>query len=301
MILRRNFRQYWRSPEFSLNRLAVVALFALIFSSIFFQQKLRDVADVQSRVILLFFFISLMATYNMYTIIPFALARRALFYRERATGMYSLFAFMMSEGVVEVPYLVVETLLGTFIVQMIVGLSTTPQAIFFFVTGAFFLVMMMSLMGLFFAHLMPDALSAQLSAIAFMQTLQIFSGILVPQQNISNPVYMALYYASPFRWGNELVVTSQFKGDDTEICLPTGIKVVKGLVSKLGVCTKDGSGDMSKITGIVGHAEQFLQEEFLPDYRYEWRYYDFLVMLLWICALRGATVLVIMFVSHNKR
>ena len=45
---------------------------------------MNTVGDVEGRIVLIFFFSSLSALYSLYTLVPFAMARRALYYRERA-------------------------------------------------------------------------------------------------------------------------------------------------------------------------------------------------------------------------
>ena len=68
-------------------------IFTMIFSAFFWMSDLHTVADLEGRIVNLFFFSSLTCIYNLYTLVPFALSRRALYYRERAANMYSVWAF----------------------------------------------------------------------------------------------------------------------------------------------------------------------------------------------------------------
>ena len=90
---------YWRSPDFSFSRLLVIAFTSFLLGSIFMNQHYTTVADVQSRVTVIAFTIKLGGTYNLYTIIPFTTAQRAIFYRERSSGMYGTWAFIAATWV----------------------------------------------------------------------------------------------------------------------------------------------------------------------------------------------------------
>jgi len=228
-------RQYWRTPEFTFGRMVVSFFFAMVFGLTFFQTELHNAADVQSRVILLFFFGNLLSMFNMYTVVPFSLQRRAVFYRESATGMYSTWSYVMADSLVELPYTLFQTVFGVSIIYVMIGFNTTLEAVAFYVANAFCLVLLLTYMGLLFSWLLPDALSAQLSAISFIQVLQIFSGVLVPAQSLAKG-FKPLYWASVYRWSLEAQVSTQFHNDDTPICVPFGeIAKVRGFCFLLSI------------------------------------------------------------------
>ena len=300
MLLERNFQAYWRTISFTLARYVVILIIAGLFSLIFWQQKLTNVADIQSRVILIFFSGGILSLYNLYTVIPFAMARLPVFYRERATGMYSVTSHVVADALVEIPFVIIEIFLAITVLYFSVGMNSALDRILYYYLDAFALVYLMTMVGLMFAALLPDPLSAQLSAISFVQVLQIFSGILVQLDNLPR-VYKPLYYFSPFMWSSEGLVTTQFYGDDTPICAPFG-KIPSGsLISHLKVCTKDGSNDLSKISGVISTVEEFALGEFLPDFHYEHRWKDIVILVIWLLAIRILTTFIVIFVNHNKR
>jgi hypothetical protein len=51
------------------------------------------------------------ALYSLYTLVPFAMSRRALYYRERASFIYSVAAYSYAEGLVEIPYILIQSIL----------------------------------------------------------------------------------------------------------------------------------------------------------------------------------------------
>ena len=231
---------------------------------------------------------------------PFSLARRAVFYRETATGMYSITAYVIADSLVELPYTLFQTIFGVSIVYMMIGFNSNIVAVLFYYSNAFCLVLLLTYMGLLFSWLLPDALSAQLSAISFIQVLQIFSGVLVPAQDLAKG-FKPFYWASPYRWSIECQVGTQFHNDQTPICVPFGLPAHGPLVEKAHLCTSDGSSDFEKVTGILMTAEDFVMKEFLPDFRYDRRYWDMLFLVCWILGARVFTVIAMSFINHNKR
>ena len=159
----------------------------------------------------------------------------------------------------------------------------------------------MAYIGAFFASLFADPMAAMLSAGLLNQVLTLFSGTMVPGQNLS-VYYKWLYYASPLKYLQEGLISTQFHGDHTLVCNPTGI-VVEDIKSKLyhQVCTSDGSADYKKITGQVTTAEEFVLGEFLTAYKYDNRWLDLLVLFAWVAGIRFLTIMTFTFVSHEKR
>merc|ERR1712080_740644 len=100
-----NHRTYWRSPEFSLSRILVVLLVGIIITATFWQQDYKTAADTRSRIISISFMLMLTGAYNLFTIMPFQIEKRALVFREISSGMYSSIAAVFSDGLVEMPYL----------------------------------------------------------------------------------------------------------------------------------------------------------------------------------------------------
>ena len=327
LLSKRNLQTYWRSPEFSLNRLIVVMIFTGVFACFFFMSKLGDVSDVVGRIVNIFFFSSLTCVYNLYTLVPFALSRRALYYRERAQNMYSVFAFNMAEVFVELPWITVQVLATVPLIYFLTNLNLHGWYPFvYFCVCVFLILWLMTSMGLFAASLFPDALAAQLAAVGALITLMVFCGIMVPKQNLPTP-YVPMYYASFFRYSSEGLMTTQFHGLPDVLCLPSGKpiqidddSVLEKIMRELhkhfpkipdhvGICTTDGHFDIFRhpfnafknLTGITMNAEEFVLGHFAIDYQYENRYIDLAVLLAWTVILRIITFIVMYYVNHQKR
>jgi len=302
-LLYRNFTELWRSPDFSFLRFVVIALFALMFVAIFFQQQVENMPDVQSRVLCITFSMSLASMFTMMTIIPFSINRRALFYRERGAGMYSSAIFSSAAGVSEVPYLAVSAALIVNIVYFGVGFNKKAFPYEYFFVMSFTYLLMMAFVGMLMASLFPEPLSAQLAASAFFSIMNTFAGISVPVNRMPKP-YVWLHYFSPLRWYFEGILSTQFYGDDQIICNPIGKPVEgNGPIAKTmkKLCTQTGAPDFNQITGVQTTVEDFVLHDFLDGFKYERRWEDFAILVGWIVGLRILAVLATTYISFDKR
>jgi ABC-type multidrug transport system ATPase subunit len=317
LLLQRCTRTYWRSPEFSLSRLVVIVLVGMIVTSIFWQEKYDSAASLQSRINSITFIIMLAGIYNCYTILPFTIEKRALFYREVGSGMYSKIISVASDGLIEIPYVLVEALLGINIIYWGVGLRQSAEAYAYYCTGFVLYVYLLTCLGMWFAWLMPDALSAQLFATIMTNIFQLFAGVIVPYDHLPS-YYKFLFYFSPQHYLMEGTLTTQFHADNTLICDPLGKPVTsvppelkmkeKMLVNK--VCTHTGGlvslqeARNQAFTGVVRTAEEYVYSgptAFLHGYSYESRWSDVFILVGWILALRMVTALCVLLIDHNKR
>jgi hypothetical protein len=258
--------------------------------------------------------------------VPFALSRRALYYRERSANMYSVWAFNWAEGLVEIPWIIVQVATTCPLIYFLTNLNTnTAEPVYYFFVCIFLILLLMTSMGLFAASLFPDALAAQLASVGLLITLMTFCGIMVPRQNLPAP-YLPLYYVSFFKYSSEGLMSTQFHGLDDIVCLPDGkplnssvVEEVKHIaewlfpnssstINKFGLCTKTGTLDprhpvssLGNISGITIKAEEFVLDDFAKDYDYDNRWIDLLVLVGWIVSLRVITFITMYFVNHQKR
>jgi len=308
----------------------------------------------------------------MYTIIPWATSQRAVFYRERAAGMYSTRAHIVAT-VVELPYIFVESAIGINIMYWMCGFSSDVDKFLYFWLLYFLYITLLTHVGMLFSALTPDAQSGTLLAALFYQIINLFAGTQVPPSDI--PLYYKwLYWLSPQRWGQEGVIATQFHGDSTIICNPMGVQyqlvtvsngtrsatmsldalpsglrsfyaadspiwntpavktagwatVVGGFTTQVGaLCgasntlaitssgffiwvksiTPDNThGSYPGLTdGVVGQAvdaSTYVLDQFLDGYKYDFRWYDIIVLTSWLIATRMLLVVVTAKVNHLKR
>lgn len=223
-LLARARRGYWRAPEFSLNRMIVIAFVAVLNTMIFYKQTYTNAPQVQSRLSVISWMAILAGMYNLFTIMPFQIAKRALYFRETSSGMYSILAAVLSDGFVEFPYIVIETLLGVNIMYFGIGLQDSFGAWCYYHVIFFLYCYLMTFLGMFFANLMPNPQTATGMGILLLVVTQNFSGLLCPFNKL--PLYYKpLYYLSPQTYLLEGMFSTQFYHDETMVCNPVGVPV----------------------------------------------------------------------------
>ncbi|KAG2451838.1 hypothetical protein HYH02_003614 [Chlamydomonas schloesseri] len=64
---------------------------------------------------------------NCLTILPVINSDRAVFYRERAAGMFHVFPYVLSQGLAEMPYLAVQSIIYSSIVYFLIQFEFTED------------------------------------------------------------------------------------------------------------------------------------------------------------------------------
>lgn len=123
----------------------------------------------------------------MVTIIPFLFTGKALFYRERASRMYSAEAHAIAANVVEDPYIFVEVTVIAVTFYWLCGFVSSPTWVFFYFWLILWLfVMLITYLGMFYAALLPTSPAASLVGTLSTQLLGLASGVLVLPSQIPN-------------------------------------------------------------------------------------------------------------------
>jgi len=301
-VLHRTVIQYWRSPSFSFSRLFVIFFVSGIVALIFQQQEYKNAAAVQSRCSVIAFMVMLGGIYNLYTMIPFFTSQRAVFYRERSAGMYSDAAYVFSTWV-EIPYLLLETMLGVNTMYWLIGFNEDTMWPWVYYQACYFLYLcLQTFMGMVLSALMPNVMASQLIAALFINICSLFAGTSVPASKIPD-YYKELYWFSPQKWAQEGVITTQFHNDKTIMCNPQGElcgAACADLLYGADTCTKDGTVT-GLVTGKAVEVGEWVLKEFLDGYEYDLRFYDLMVLAIWAFLARMVLGLLITKVSHLKR
>merc|ERR1712032_1726768 len=102
--------------------------------------------------------------YNVLVLVPFALSRRALYYRERSANMYSVWAFNWGEGLIEIPWLILQVFVTVPLLYFVTNLNTNSAEPFLY-------FLLMTAIALLSASLVADPMGATLGAIGITMPL----------------------------------------------------------------------------------------------------------------------------------
>lgn len=148
LLLNRLFTIYWRMPRYNLIRFAVTVLVVAVFGSIFFGQGQDYLEDGNPGTLLniagvIFMSVLFLGATNSLTIQGVVAEQRSVFYRERAAGMYKEVPFAIAQGIVEIPFLLVQSVLYVLPLYYMIGFSAESAKVayfflFFFITLWYF-------------------------------------------------------------------------------------------------------------------------------------------------------------------
>ncbi|ERN07886.1 hypothetical protein AMTR_s00012p00224800 [Amborella trichopoda] len=174
---------YWRSPHYNVVLLFFSTICALIFGSVFWnigskRETMQDLFNVMGA---LYSACSFLGVNNSSSIQPIISRERTVYYREKASGMYSPFPYAAAQGLVEIPYIAVQTLLFCGITYFMIGFERTLvkfllYRLFMFLTFSYFAFYGMMVVGLTSSQQLAAVVSS-----AFYSLWKFLSGFLAPK------------------------------------------------------------------------------------------------------------------------
>ncbi|KAK4855942.1 hypothetical protein QYF36_012542 [Acer negundo] len=233
---------YWRSPQYNAMRLCFTTIAALIFGSVFW-----DIGSKRESTQALFMVMGALYSSclfiginNASSVQPIVSIERTVFYRERAAGMYAPFAYAAAQGIVEIPYILVQTIIYGIITYYMVNFERTATKFFLFLLFMFLTFTYFTFYGMMAVGLTPNQHLAAVISSAFYSLWNLLSGFLVAKPCFQNVNYDAVncsltiiqsipgwwiwfYYICPVAWTMQGVITSQL-GDVETIIEQPGFK-----------------------------------------------------------------------------
>eukprot|EP00246_Nothoceros_aenigmaticus_P017929 TRINITY_DN90_c0_g2_i1.p1 TRINITY_DN90_c0_g2~~TRINITY_DN90_c0_g2_i1.p1 ORF type:complete len:1193 (+),score=203.08 TRINITY_DN90_c0_g2_i1:284-3580(+) len=219
-------KSYWRNPHYNVIRLFFTIVCAILFGTIFWDlgQKRGNFQDLSNVIGAMYAAVLFIGINNANTVQPVVGVERTVFYRERAAGMYSALPYAFGQVVIEVPYVLVQTLTYGFIVYSMINFEWTAAKFLWFTFLMFLTLLYMTYYGMMNVALTPNHQIASIVASAFYMLWNLFSGFIVPRNQI--PIWWRWYYwATPIAWTLYGIIVSQLGDVITEVERADGTKV----------------------------------------------------------------------------
>lgn len=156
---------------------------------------------------------------NNLTGLPVFVKQRAMYYRERSSNTYSSFAYALAIGIVEIPWVALNTLTFCCTWYWLVGLEADAEIFFRFYFAFFLTSVVFVYFGQLFASLMPDANVAQIAESAFISTFFLFAGVFIPEPNIPSG-WKWYFHANPVSHALEALVMPQVQCEANDSTCP---------------------------------------------------------------------------------
>ncbi|PNY06096.1 pleiotropic drug resistance protein 1-like [Trifolium pratense] len=224
---------YWRNPPYSAVRLLFTTIVALLFGTIFWdigskRGRRQDIFNAMGSMYAAVLFIGVQ---NATTVQPVVVIERTVFYREKAAGMYSALPYAFGQVAVEIPYILIQSLVYGVIVYIMIGFERTPAKFFWYLFFMFFTLLYFTLFGMMLAGATPDHNVAAIVSFFFYLLWNLFSGFVIPRTRM--PIWWRwFFWICPIAWTLYGLVTTQF-GDVKDV-LDTGETVEEFVMNYFG-------------------------------------------------------------------
>ncbi|KAL4610177.1 hypothetical protein ACB092_08G033000 [Castanea dentata] len=209
---------YWRSPQYNAIRLFFTTISALLIGTVFWNIGLRRSTTQDLLLVMgaLYSACLFLGVNNASSVQPIVSIERTVFYRERAAGMYSPIAYAAAQGLVEVPYIVVQTIIFGIITYFMINFERTARKFFLYLVFMFLTFTFFTFYGMMAIGLTPSQNLAAVISSAFYSIWNLLSGFLIPKPSIP-PWWIWFYYICPVSWTLRGIISSQLGDVETKI------------------------------------------------------------------------------------
>ncbi|KAK1592033.1 hypothetical protein Q3G72_018095 [Acer saccharum] len=114
---------YWRNPAYNLARLVFMIFAAFLFGTLFWQKgkEINNEQDLFNLLGSLYTAVIFLGINNCSSAQPYVATERTVLYRENFAGMYSPWAYSFAQVTIEVPYLMVQSIIYVAITYPMIG------------------------------------------------------------------------------------------------------------------------------------------------------------------------------------
>lgn len=201
---------YWRNPDYNAMRMFFTTIIAIMLGTIFWNlgskvEQQQDIYNVMGAMYAATLFLGIT---NANTVQPVVDIERTVFYREKAAGMYSSLSYAFAQVLIEVPYILLQTVIYGSIVFSMMNFPWSAVKFFWFLYFMFCTFIYFTYYGMMIVSLTPGAAFAAIVSASFYSLWNLFSGFMIPRTRI--PVWWRWYYwGNPVSWTLYGLITSQ--------------------------------------------------------------------------------------------
>ncbi|KAK9152792.1 hypothetical protein Sjap_000272 [Stephania japonica] len=215
---------YWRSPSYNSVRLFFTTMSAVIIGTVFWNigSKRGTTTDLMMVMGSLYAACLFLGVSNSSSVQPVVSIERTVYYREKAAGMYASFSYAAAQGLIEIPYIALQSILYGVITFFMINFERTIGKFLLYVLFMFLTFTYFTFYGMMAVALTPNTHLAAVVSSAFYSIWNLLSGFLVPKPSIPG-WWIWFYYICPVAWTLRGIITSQL-GDAEDIVVGPGFK-----------------------------------------------------------------------------
>ncbi|KAF8378593.1 hypothetical protein HHK36_029941 [Tetracentron sinense] len=279
-----------RTPELFLSREIVLAVMALILSTLFQNLQEQDFKTI-NRLLNFYIFAICLVFFSSNDAVPTFIQERFIFIRETSHNAYRASSYVISSLIVYLPFFAVQGFTFAIITNLILQLRSNLLK--------FWLILFSSLITtnayvMLVSALVPSYITGYAVVIATTALFFLTCGFFLKQSKI--PIYWRwLHYISAIKYPFEALLTNEFKGKDCYHGLPAELSpgpLGQVRISKL----HNTSTDLAPNCQLIGADVLFTM-----DIQRENIWYDIAILLAWGVLYRLFFYTVLRFYSKNER
>jgi ABC-type multidrug transport system permease subunit len=172
---------YWRNPQYTVVRFFFSLVVALMFGTIFWRlggrkSRQQDLFNAMGSMYAAVLFMGI--SYSS-SVQPVVAVERTVFYRERAAGMYSALPYAFGQVVVELPYVLVQSVVYGVIVYAMIGFQWDVKKFCWYIYFMYFTLLYFTYYGMLAVGLTPSYNIASIVSSFFYGVWNLFSGFVI--------------------------------------------------------------------------------------------------------------------------
>ena len=281
-LLTRCVRTYWRSTDYNVTRIAIALVLALVFGSAFGKTDFETFKGLYTVVTMVGASMVFLGAISFDSIIPFTIADRAAFYRERAAHTYHSLWYCIASTIVEIPYVFIMGLVFSAVFFPLAGFSGATQFVLFWVHLSLHLLLQ-TYIGQAIAFAAPSVEVATTWGLLVTSIAFLFMGFNPPSSGIPTG-YKWLHTIVPPKY-SLAILTSVIVGDCSD---PTS--------REIGCLQMQGTPPT--LPANITNANYI---DLVFDVKRDELWTNFSVILGYLVFTRIVALLVLRFVKHEKR
>lgn len=216
-VLKRGMTIYFRSPTYNVVRNIVSITVALIFGSCFINyREPSNESELNSVFNSIFVAVLFVCVSSQNTVLNVFEKERNMFYRHKASNMYSSAAILMAFSVAELPFMIASSFLFTLPFYWIMGFAADAGKFFLFYVFTYLGFNVFTYSGQMLISLLRDSETAQAAGGLFTTFSVLFSGLLIRPDDIPD-FWIWAYWTFPGQYLFQGLYMSQFHDDETLI------------------------------------------------------------------------------------
>ncbi|CAK4076853.1 unnamed protein product [Aphanomyces euteiches] len=213
----RTMRKYWRTRDYSVGRVLIAIFVAVIFGILFQGNYALDyTTQVQAQASLIFVGPLFMGIISVLTGLPVVDAERIVFFRERASGMYATYPYATVYSLVEIPYVLFNSLVFSVVFYFMIDLKPDSGAFFWFYLYYMLYNLFATYLGQFLVAVLPDLRTAVVATGGLNSLISLFAGFFIHKHSIPDG-WSILYWMSPLHYTLEGIMSTQYSDNAKSI------------------------------------------------------------------------------------